>query len=195
MERNVNVGRFLQQILLFVSAYFPLFVILTIKYLSSLPYPVEILVVLLALGIVLVLFWISLINRTSDQTLEEYEVLDYKREINYPMSYLLAYIVSIIGFNLDDYLALISFMALLIFLFIVYSGSDALFLNPLLYIRGYKFYDIKARRTGLPDLKEGKSHLHALLISSENRFQTGERILLRDLSPGVMIEPKGAKKK
>jgi len=173
---------------LFISAYIPLFVILAIKYFSTDLFTIFFITLVVIAAFGSIIFWDRLIKLTYKQTTEDYEILDYKREINYPMSYLLAYIVAIAGFDLNSFYAQLAFIALLILLFIIDSGSEVLFLNPLLYIRGYTFYSIKARRAGVPNSTSGTGHINILLISKENRFQTNQTIGLKELGP-VLIGP------
>ena len=97
------------------------------------------------------------------------------------INYTVPYFISFIGFDLgfvNDILSLLIFMALL---FTMYYMSGALFLNPVLLIMGYKYYEIEY---SFDDKRE-----EAILISKVLP-RTKDILCAKNLSPNIYINTK-----
>lgn len=133
-------------VLLFFSAYSPLFIILAVKdfdFDKSFRFKHAVAIYSL-LGIsvlsVLLLFLTVSAIRPGNMSVK---VLEIKNRSSDLINYTIPYIVSFFGFDLskiDDVISLSIFLFLMLFLTI---KSKSVFMNPILLIAGYNLYDLE----------------------------------------------------
>lgn len=136
--------RILTSILLFVSAYSPLFIILAAKdfdfnaFTLKHPWPFSVLI-LLSLLSVLLLFVAFRKMPQGSKLIKVHSVRDRSVDI---INYTIPYMISFFGVDLDkpgDVIAVIVFLAILLLLTVT---SRSVFLNPILALAGYQLFDI-----------------------------------------------------
>ena len=131
--------RFLIKLLLFISAYTPLFVILLIKNFdySQIIFWVIITLLILADVVLLIIFKIS-----KQWTNQEIKINDYTNRTSDALNYVIAYVIAFLAFNINLWQDIASLIILLIVTFVIYINSNLIFVNPLLNLLGYKFYEV-----------------------------------------------------
>jgi len=125
--------RFWVKIGLFLSAYLPLFLILTIKNWFN-----WYMVGILCLVIVYSCVWFLLIRIVKRETAEPYKIAGMNDKTKDTLTYLIPYIIAFVGFDLNSWQNLTALLILMVILFAVYMNSDLLYFNPLLSMFGYK---------------------------------------------------------
>jgi|SRR5690625_77434 len=168
--------KLLTAILLFISAYSPLFLILAVKdfdfYEScrfAHPIGVGILLGLSVLSVILLFITVKRIKRGS-------MIVTVKAVRNRSIdliNYTIPYIVSFFGFNLskiEDVLALTIFLSLLLLMTL---KSKSVFMNPILLIAGYNLYDLDYEYDG---------KVHSTIVISKFDVKTNERYYIRSLT-------------
>lgn len=143
--------KILTAILLFISAYSPLFLILAIKDFDfnetwRLKHPIGIYVMLgiSLLSIILLFATVKSIKRGNMPV----KIVEVKNRSVDLINYTIPYIVSFFGFDLskiEDIFSLSIFLLLMLFLTI---KSKSVFMNPILLLAGYNLYDIEYEFNG-----------------------------------------------
>lgn len=163
-------------ILLFVSAYAPLFVILAVKdfdFATTLrfkhPLPIYILLGLCVISIGLLFFSVSSIKRGNMPV----KVKSVKSRSVDLINYTIPYIVSFFGFDLskiEDVVSLTIFLCLMLLLTI---KSKSVFMNPILLLAGYNLYDLEYEF-------DGKTN--TTIVISKHDMRNGEVYYIRSLT-------------
>lgn len=166
------------KLILFFSAYFPLFLILCIKncdlfckysefihtktfWMILIPFLISI------LSCFLFLLFILFLNKKSADS--EYELIDYSDSASQSISYVLTYIIPFLDFNLTDRYDIICVYILLFIIGIIYVNTNMMYTNPWLYILGYSAYEV--------ELKQGDEYQKSiLLIDNKNKFSLRKSI-------------------
>jgi hypothetical protein len=168
--------KLLTAILLFFSAYAPLFIILavkdfdfscTLKFKHSIP--IYILLGLTLTSIGLLFFAISSIKKGNMPV----KVMSIKSRSIDLINYTIPYIVSFFGFDLsktDDVVSLIIFLLLMLLLTI---KSKSVFMNPILLLAGYNLYDLEYEF-------DGKTN--STIVISKHDMRNGDVYYIRSLT-------------
>ena len=160
-------------ILLFISAYSPLFAIFAVKdfdfdntYSFRHPFPIGVLLIITVISIAM-LFAIMHRFHAGDVIVEIIGVKNRSVDI---INYTIPYMISFFGVDLSkpsDVIAVTVFLAILLILTV---SSKAVFINPILAIAGYQFYDINYRFDGkehstvvISKLEPHRGHRYSLL--------------------------------
>lgn len=131
-------------ILLFISAYSPLFLILAVKdfdfALNSLkhPVPIYILLAITLISIVLLFITITTIKRGSMCV----EIVTVKNRSVDLINYTIPYMLSFFGIDLSRPEDTISITIFLVIMLLLTITSKSVFLNPILALVGYGLYDL-----------------------------------------------------
>ena len=168
--------RLFTSILLFVSAYSPLFVILAVKDYDfdktlQFKHPVAVFIILglAALSIVLLFVTVSNIKRGNmPVTIKSVQ----NRSVDL-INYSIPYILSFFGFDLSKWEDIISLGIFLHILLLLTINTKSVFLNPILALVGYGLYDIKYQFDG----KENNT-----IVISKYELHEGDRFYIRSLT-------------
>lgn len=168
--------KLLTAILLFTSAYSPLFLILSVKDFDFYcthnfkhPLIVTIILVTAVFSVILIWFTVALIKR-GNMPVTVKAVTNRSVDL---INYTIPYIVSFFGFDLaktEDIISLILFLFLLLLLTI---KSKSVFLNPILLLAGYNLYDL---------VYEFDGQSYTTVVISKYEMKTGERFFIRSLT-------------
>ena len=132
-------------ILLFISAYSPLFLILAVKdfdfqstYRLQRPIAVYIMLAVSFLSILILFLSIKYMAR-GNMPVEIKKVSNRSVDL---INYTIPYILSFFGFDLSKWEDVISLAIFLVIMLVLTITSRSLFLNPILAFAGYGLYDI-----------------------------------------------------
>ncbi|WP_442787888.1 hypothetical protein [Flavobacterium suncheonense] len=163
-------------ILLFISAYSPLFLILAVKdfdfncsFTFEHPKTIYILLGFSLLSVILLFLTISRIER-GNMVITVTSVKNRSVDL---INYTIPYIVSFFGFDLakiEDVISLTIFLTLLLLLTI---KSKSVFMNPILLLAGYNLYDL--------DYKYDNKN-NSTVIISKHEIKAGDRFYIRSLT-------------
>lgn len=163
-------------ILLFISAYSPLFVILAVKDFDfksthSFQHPIGIYILLgiTVLSIILLFTTVATMKRGNLVG----EVVTVKNRSIDLINYTIPYMVSFFGIDLanpQDVIAITVFMLILLLLTVT---SKSVFMNPLLAMVGYGLYDLEYKRDG---------KIFSTVVLSKHELHPGERYYIRSLT-------------
>lgn len=138
--------RIFTSILLFISAYSPLFLILAVKdfdftcaYQFRHPIAICIILGIAIVSIILLFFTVRSLQRGNMPV----KIKSVKNRSVDLINYTIPYIVSFFGFDLskiDDVVSLSIFLLLMLLLTI---KSKSVFMNPMLLLAGYNLYDLE----------------------------------------------------
>jgi hypothetical protein len=168
--------KLLTAILLFISAYSPLFVILAVKdfdFYSNCsfkhPIGISILLGIAALSVTLLFITINSIRRGNMPV----TVKSVKNRSVDLINYTIPYIVSFFGFDLAKLEDIISLSIFLLLLLLLTIKSKSVFMNPILLLAGYNLYDLEYSYDG----KVGST-----IVISKHEMKLGERFYIRSLT-------------
>ena len=166
----------LSAILLFISAYSPLFLILAVKdfdfysnYNFDHPIGILILLGLSLLSVILLFFSIKSIKRGN---LPVTVKVVKNRSVDL-INYTIPYIVSFFGFDLAKVEDIISLSIFLLLLLLLTIKSKSVFMNPILLLAGYNLYDLEY---------EFDKKLSSTIVISKHEMKAGERFYIRSLT-------------
>lgn len=141
----------MQKVFLYLSAFIPLYCLIIIKILveiinNNLSFnflnttTLCLLLVLIVLGIIGIIFE----NKKSIYTIKKIEIIKKKSITEqHFLGYFSLFVLFALTFELERYSMFIIFIMIIILIGIVYIKNDLFYINPLLNILGYNFYDIK----------------------------------------------------
>lgn len=168
--------KLLTAILLFISAYSPLFLILAVKdfdfycsYSFNHPIGISILLGLSVLSVILLFVTISSIKRGNMPV----TVKVVKNRSVDLINYTIPYIVSFFGFDLAKVEDIISLSIFLLLLLLLTIKSKSVFMNPILLLAGYNLYDLEYEFDGKP---------YSKIVISKHEMKSGERFYIRSLT-------------
>lgn len=175
----------LNKILLFISAYSPLFIIISIKTFNykvsiELPlinnaYPIPLVSILFIVFFLLMIYYSNyLINsvKTTSQKHFKIEQVDEKTDII--LSYLIPYSISLISLGTLE--EVISTIFIFIFIFLIYTHSEIIYINPIFMLFGYKFYHVYTKKN------------YVLMLSKKDLYRDiGETIIVKQLSTRLYV--------
>ena len=163
-------------ILLFISAYSPLFLILIVKDFDfyktckfNHPIGISILIGLIILSVFLLFLTINSIKRGNMPV----TVKVVKNRSVDLINYTIPYIVSFFGFNLAKIEDIISLSIFLLLLLLLTIKSKSVFMNPILLLAGYNLYDLEYEYDGINS---------STIVISKFEMIKGDRFYIRSLT-------------
>ena len=168
--------KFITAILLFISAYSPLFLILAVKdfdfsgtYKFKHPITISIILGISILSVALLFFTMKSIKRGNMPV----KITDIKNRSVDLINYTIPYIISFFGFDLSKTEDIISLSIFLLLLLLLTLKSKSVFMNPILLIAGYNLYDIQYEHDG--------KNCDNIVLSKQD-IKKGERFYIRSLT-------------
>lgn len=167
--------RFLTVILMFISAYSPLFLILAVKdydfeyYCFNHPTPMYILLGGTLTSIIFLFIAIKTIHRGSMSA----EIVSVKNRSVDLINYTIPYIVSFFGIDLSKISDVVSVSIFLIIMLLLTVTTKSVFLNPILALAGYGLYDLEYKYNG---------RSCSTIVISKYEMHNGERFYIRSLT-------------
>lgn len=168
--------RIFTAILLFISAYSPLFLILAVKdfdfkntHQLNHPLPIYIMLGVSVLSIIFLFVSVANIKRGNMSV----EIVSVKNRSVDLINYTIPYMLSFFGIDLskpEDVISITIFMLIMLLLTIT---SKSVFLNPILALVGYGLYDLEYKF-------DGKTF--STIIICKHELHTGERYYIRSLT-------------
>ncbi len=165
---------------LFLSSYFPLFLILMLKNWPNL----WIILIVTVIGILCLVAWMMVFWAAKRRTNEKYIVLKSENRTKDSLNYLIPYIISFIGIDLSKWPDVLGLLILFIILFVVYINSNLIYINPMLSIFKYKIYYAEVMKPYMSD-----SSKEEIVILTKNRYiKNNKRIKLKEIENNVFME-------
>ena len=161
---------------LFISAYTPLLLILILKYLNPSDFIFFICIFLL---ILVNLIWIIIFKITRSWTSSTYTVKKSINRSSDALDYIIAYVITFLGFEFKTWQDITSIFILLIVIFFVYVHSNLIFTNPLLNIFGFKIQQVEVQEGG-----------EMVLITKKFNLKKGDKITVKNMSDNIFLEVK-----
>lgn len=163
-------------VLLFISAYAPLFVILAVKdfdFSCSLRFkhstPIYILLGLTVTSLVLLFYAVASIKRGNMPVV----VKSVKSRSVDLINYTIPYIVSFFGFDLSKIEDVVSLTIFLLLMLLMTIKSKSVFMNPILLLVGYNLYDVEYEFDGKPN---------TAIVISKHDIKNGDVYYIRSLT-------------
>jgi hypothetical protein len=167
--------KILTAVLLFISAYSPLFIILAVKDYDfeygqlNHPLPVYILLGITLLSIILLFISVNGIKR-GNMVVDVVTVRNRSVDL---INYTIPYMLSFFGIDLSRPADVISITIFLVIMLLLTITSKSVFLNPILALVGYGLYDL--------DFKfDGK--VSSVIVISKLEMHPGDRFYIRSLT-------------
>jgi hypothetical protein len=167
--------KFFTAVLLFISAYSPLFIILAVKdydfTCQTLNHPIPVIVMLSITTLSIILLFIS-INSIKRGTMTIDVVAVRNRSVDL-INYTIPYMLSFFGIDLSRPADVISIAIFLLIMLLLTITSKSIFLNPILALVGYGLYDLDYRFDG---------KVSSVIVISKFEMRTGDRFYIRSLT-------------
>jgi hypothetical protein len=168
--------KILTAILLFISAYAPLFIILAVKDFDfdctrnfKHSTPIYILLCLTLISVALLFYSIKSIKKGNMPV----KVKSVKSRSIDLINYTIPYIVSFFGFDLSKTEDAVSLTIFLLLMLLMTIKSKSVFMNPILLLAGYNLYDLEYEFDG---------KISSTIIISNHEIRTGEIYYIRSLT-------------
>lgn len=173
--------RIFAAILLFISAYSPLFLILAVKdfdfkcsYRFNHPLAIYIILGVALLSVVLLFVTVGSLKRGNMPV----KIKSVKNRSVDLINYTIPYIVSFFGFDLSKTADVVSLSIFLLLMLLLTIKSKSVFMNPILLLAGYNLYDL--------EYEFDKKTCSTIVISKEEMY-TGDRFYIRSLTRFLYI--------
>lgn len=168
--------RIFTAILLFISAYSPLFLILAVKdydfektHYFKHPVAIYIMISIAILSVILLFATVCSIKKGSMPV----TIKSVKNRSIDLINYTIPYIVSFFGFDLSKTEDIISLTIFLLLMLLMTVKSKSIFMNPMLLLAGYNLYDMDYEF-------DGKSY--STIVISKYDMRSGEVFYIRSLT-------------
>lgn len=162
-------------VLLFISAYSPLFIILAVKDYDfecgrwSHPTPVIVMLAITFVSIVLLFVSVQAIKRGSMAV----DVVAVRNRSVDLINYTIPYMLSFFGIDLSKPSDVISIAIFLSIMLLLTITTKSVFLNPILALTGYGLYDLDFRFDG---------KISSVIVISKLEMHPGDRFYIRSLT-------------
>lgn len=173
MKNRLNI---LIKIFLFLTAYYPLFLILfiqnsklidkifedgilSIKWIDFNDSLIYGLIIGLVFFILLKLF-IKFQNKSNTSQFRVIKIKDISHET---FNYILTYLIAFLSLKLDDPKEIISILILLFIIGVIYVNSNLLYINPFLQLLNYSIYELTIKK----DMSEKSKVIIAILQNNK----------------------------
>ena len=168
--------KLLTAIILFISAYFPLFLILAVKDFDfdctqwfKHPIAISIILGIAIISVILLFVTVASIKRGNMPI----TVKAVKNRSGDLINYTIPYIVSFFGFDLAKMEDIISLSIFLFLLLLLTIKSKSVFMNPILLLAGYNLFDLEY---------EYDRKTSSIIVISKHEMKTGERFYITSLT-------------
>jgi hypothetical protein len=158
--------------LLFASSYTPLFLILILQYLEIDDW--KFLVGLISLAVINVV-WILLLFFVEKWGRRDFTVKKAVNKTSDTLNYVITYVVALVSLDFTKWQDWVSLLILLSVIYAIFIHSNLLFVNPMLNLFGYKFYEV--------EVKEGGT----VTIISKKRLKADMKISIKKISDDIFI--------
>ena len=179
MKRRMSFMKLKIKFILFLSSYFPLFLILMVKNWFNLWFTL----IVLAIGVLCVLTWIIVFHMAKRRTAEKYVVLRTENRTKDSLNYIIPYIISFMNIDLRQWQDLTGLTILLLILFAVYVNSNLIYINPVFSIFKYKIYYAEVKKPYMKSMQQ-----EVMVITKNNRLPKSREITLKEIDKEVFME-------
>jgi hypothetical protein len=163
-------------ILLFISAYSPLFIILAVKdfdFINQVNFkhtiPIYIMLGLTVVSIILLFFTVNNIKKGNMAV----TVKSVKSRSVDLINYTIPYIVSFFGFDLSKIEDVVSLILFLLLMLLMTIKSKSVFMNPILLLAGYNLYDLEY---------EFDKKTYTTIVISKHDMRSGDVYYIKSLT-------------
>ena len=175
----------INKLLLFISAYSPLLLIIAIKtnyYKIQIKFPLDIglheipIVSIIFVGLFILFIIISyhMLNNSKSHTNKYFSVTNVDEKTDIILSYLIPYMISFISLGAPE--EIMSAILIFTFVFLIYSNSEIIYINPIFMLFGYKFYHLYTEKN------------YVVLLSKQDMYRNiGENIKVKQLGSRLYI--------
>ena len=164
------------RICLFLSSYFPLFVIFTIQNYSLTEFNFMALIPTI-IGIVSLIWLAVFIRWTSSCEPRLITVSSIQRKDAEVMSYIASYLIPFMGVDFSKLENWISLLIFFLILMVIYINSNLIHINPMLNLVGYHVYEI-----------ETNMNVTHTIISKKRRLARGCQITITMIDDNLFLE-------
>lgn len=173
-----NFMNFLKNLLLYISAFVPMYVLIFVKLIveiinDNLHFNVLNTLNMLTLLLLIVLGGVGLFwnVKHSNQKSVQIEIVE---KTNITDKHFLGYFSLFVFFAIPLDLSLVSaycvYVLVLVMIGVVYLQNSLFYINPLLNILGYSFYDIKYKEVGKEEIKSAKIFYRGNFITQNKTY-------------------------
>ncbi len=172
--------RIFTAVMLFISAYSPLFLVFIVKNFDFNKYVFKdvAFVIILTVVIIISLLLLYLSFRKISRGNTVYNVVSVRNRSNEFTNYAIPYLLSFLGNNLGSWGDVISVIIFLIVLMVLTIKSQTVFINPILAFFGYSLYEIEY---SFDDKKFTNLFLCKISVKANNAYY------IRCLSPHLYL--------
>jgi hypothetical protein len=165
------------RVLLFLSSYFPLFLIISVLVFPK-NWLVAVVIFFLDICFVVALWrYLRYCQRKHQRAF--IRLRNYQQRDSEAMSYIASYVVPFASFSLDIVPQVIALTIFILMLLALYVNSNMIYVNPMLNLVGYHLYEIEI---------EHSNHSHYYL--ARKRLARDEIIYYVQVSGDVLLESK-----
>lgn len=162
------------RVVLFLSSYTPLFLIMAVKYGSANRYFALAMVLLGAISILLLLFYLK---QSSRLAVDHVIVEKISGKDTEAMSYIVTYLIPFLDIKIDELSSSLSLLLLFLVVGVLYVHSNLIYINPTLNLMKYHLFEI--------ELEGGNT---SALLSKRRFVERGASIPVVSLGEQILLE-------
>jgi len=170
---------FSSRVILFLSSYTPLFLIMAVKYGSVHRYFALSMVLLGAISVVLLLFYLK---QSATLAVDHVVIEKISGKDTEAMSYIVTYLIPFLDIKLDEISSAVSLLLLFLVVGVLYVHSNLIYINPTLNLLRYHLFEI--------ELEGGMT---SALVSKRRFVERGASIPVVSLGEQILLEVSDAR--
>ena len=178
---------FRKKIMFFMASFFPIWIIVVIKYLIEHHTTYDILisfVIIISIIITTVFTLRDFSNHYSTITGEREKIVRVKEKSDRVVAHVVAYFFFIL-IEINDYSDLFVIISMIVLISIIFTRSGLVLTNPSLLLLGYKIYDITTTNPG--QVEEDVNKLRSVTIITKEPLYRQDIVNMIELSQGVYL--------
>lgn len=173
------VTRITTRLVLFFSSYSPLFLILAIRNLAKTIVGAWVLIAIAVGSLLILAYFLYDKRKQGSHNVTLTRVTPRDADV---MAYVVTYLIPFLGISVSDPVDAVSLGIMLGLIAVVYVSSNLIYINPILGLLGYRFYEVETAN--------GKI---STLVSRTDYVKTGLPIAVVSLDNYILMEKKAKK--
>jgi hypothetical protein len=161
------------KVLLFLSAYVPLIILFSVRFVNNYRYFTISGVII---SIILTIILLRVVKATRQLPIESIVLSNVNYKSSDLLAYMFSYVFSFLEFDLGSYIDLIIILFIFVILAVIYINSNMIYINPMLSVFGYKIYEIISEENDV-----------YVLITKEPKLGVGNSIDVYELGSNVKM--------
>jgi len=161
------------KVFLFLSAYYPLEIILCLKYLHL--QPIILLSVICGITLFIFLIFVIIYYHIKKLTTKTIEIDNVKNLTGESLNYVIPYIFAFADLSIKKWIDIAIAIMVFLVILIIYINSNLLYINPIFTLFGFKVFEVSTK------------HSETFIIISQYTLRKNKTVTIRRFDEGIFF--------